>query len=423
MAFHEQRNKGKLALWLRPHDLQGLFEAQGPLPILIDAWKRELNLAIAKDIQKNFGTGEQKSPIFENIEFLISSIETFFRSADKSENLDRLKIDIMTRFLKDSTIDIFIDDLDQGWSASQEDTRRISALFAAIRDISGTDRRIKFRVALRTDVYYLVRTSDESTDKIETNLVWLTWSNHEILTLMAKRIQRFFDKFIDEKILVTKPQFEIAKEIHVVINGTFSGAGKWANAPIHRVLLSLTRKRPRDLIKLFHGAAKEAYRHNRNRITTEDLKSTFEQYSGERLQDIVNEFKSELREIEFLVHSMRPTRQQKRASQNYLFSNDQLIHKLNNAMTQKRFEFANGKMATAKALAEFLYKVDFIIARKEQDDGEIIRKFYEQNRFLANQFVDYGFDWEIHPAYRWALQPQSAESIFSSIDLVGEGTR
>jgi hypothetical protein len=64
---------------------------------------------------------------------------------------------------------------------------------------------------------------------------------------------------------------DIAANLHPIIEPRFKGIGKWQNAPIERVLLSLTRRRPRDLIKLFYGGAKEAFRHDHNKITTEDL--------------------------------------------------------------------------------------------------------------------------------------------------------
>ena len=30
-------------------------------------------------------------------------------------------------------------------------------------------------------------------------------------------------------------------------------------------------------------------------------------------------------------------------------------------------------------------------------------------------FADFGFDWEIHPAYRWALQPQDIQDVIDSL--------
>jgi hypothetical protein len=74
-------------------------------------------------------------------------------------------------------------------------------------------------------------------------------------------------------------------------------------------------------------------------------------------------------------------------------------------------------VASSKELANFMYKINFLTARKEQKDGEIDRKDFEENRYLSSQFVDFGYDWEIHPAYRWALQPNSIDEIFRTLAL------
>jgi hypothetical protein len=72
------------------------------------------------------------------------------------------------------------------------------------------------------------------------------------------------------------------------------------------------------------------------------------------------------------------------------------------------------------SLAQFLYKIDFITARYDDPNGKIVRKYFDQNQYLKDQFVDYGFKWEVHPAYRWALQPQDIRVIFESLQLVDD---
>ena len=44
-------------------------------------------------------------------------------------------------------------------------------------------------------------------------------------------------------------------------------------------------------------------------------------------------------------------------------------------------------------------------------------KYFEENRYLSSAFVDFGYDWEIHPAFRWALQPDDINSIFTRLKL------
>lgn len=323
---------------------------------------------------------------------------------------------VIDNFTKTGVINVYIDDIDRGWSASAADIKNISALLNAMRDISGSDRRIRFRIGLRSDVYFLVRTSDESTDKIEANVIWLSWNNHEILCIMAKRIETFFGIERDQAAILKLNQTDITKNIlSRVIDPIFAGAGHWSNRPIHNVLLSLTRQRPRDLVKLLHGAAKNAAIARKQTISSTNLASSFEEYSNERLQDIINEFRSEMPEIERLLLGMKPTRRERTAAESYLFSNDKLSKKLSDIMGQVNLRFTNGRAVTGRSLTQFLYKIDFITARKQLPNGTIERRYFDRSRFLANEFADFGFDWEIHPAYRWALQPQDVQAVIDSL--------
>jgi len=323
----------------------------------------------------------------------------------------------MENFRKTNLVRVYLDDLDRGWEAKQKDINNVSALLNAIRDLCGSKNTLQFRLGLRSDVYYLVRTSDESTDKIEGNIIFLTWDNHEILVVAAKRVESYFGREIDDRKLLLSKQIKVSHFLNSVIEPVFLGAGKWERAPIHRVLLSLVRKRPRDLVKLMSGAAREAYRNGHSIITTNSLRATFEAYSNERLQDLVNEFRTELPTISDLLRGMRPVKKERRTVDQFCYSNDQLAVKLKNLMGQKKFIFANRTTGDVHSLGQFLYKIDFIMARKVLENGMIVRKYFDQNRYLQDQFVDYGFDWEIHPAYRWALQPATYDEIFKVTNL------
>ena len=73
-------------------------------------------------------------------------------------------------------------------------------------------------------------------------------------------------------------------------------------------------------------------------------------------------------------------------------------------------------MVTANEIAAFMYKINFLTARKNVD-GIIQRLYYDENRYIYNEFTDFGYDYEIHPAYRWALQPDRIDHIFKDIEL------
>ena len=74
--------------------------------------------------------------------------------------------------------------------------------------------------------------------------------------------------------------------------------------------MSLIRKRPRDLVKLCTLAARNAFEKNYNTIQTDNFKAIFEEYSHGRIQDTVNEFKSELLQIERLLLNMKPSKKE-----------------------------------------------------------------------------------------------------------------
>lgn len=185
---------------------------------------------------------------------------------------------------------------------------------------------------------------------------------------------------------------------------------------MYRVLMSLIRKRPRDLVKLLTLAGRNAQTCSDKVITTKNLEAVFEEYSQGRLQDTINEYRSELPQIQKLVLGMKPSKIQKKASEGYVYSTDQLLKKIKSIEERGQFLWANGQRADTRELAAFLYKINFITARKKMLSG-IDRKYFEENRYLSNQFTDFGYDWEVHPAYRWALQPENPLDIFKELEL------
>lgn len=421
-AYLNNEEKSQLAIWIRPNDLIPHLGKTTTIEFnqLIENWKTGLLSAIADKalarIQTPSETEGRKTLKKSGAQSIIDIIKVIAQEKFPAMT-DAAKKSIVQEFLTNSKIYIYIDDIDRGWSASTADIRNISALLNAIRDLTGADRRLKFRIGLRTDVYFLVRTSDESTDKIERHIIWLTWTNHEILCLIAKRIETFFGSDYGQDKIIKMNQTDITNKIlSKIMIPKFEGEGHWSNRAIHHVLLSLTRQRPRDLVKLLHGAARNAYKYRSDIISPGSLEAAFEPYSSERLQDAINEFKSELPQIEGLLYGMRPTKKQRRTATNFLYTTDTLVLKMKEIISHTSLYFTNKRPVTPGSLIQFLYKIDFVTARKDSVN-QIERKYFDQNRILANEFVDFGYDWEVHPAYRWALQPQDVQSIFKAIEI------
>ena len=280
MSSIEDDEAGTISIFVKPNDVRGIWDTQEVnLNILIDQWKSGLLRIIHSKIIERLGEDlESYNSNFmtKSLNGVLDAVGSYIKS--KTNNtIDNAVRSLMSSFTSNKVIKVYMDDLDRGWEAKQSDIRNLSALLNAIRDLCGEQRSVQFKVALRTDVYRLLRTSDESTDKIERSIVPLKWDNHEILILMAKRVATYLKTPLPERI-ENLNQYDVSRFLFPIIDERFHHLGKWENAPIHRVLLSLTRRRPRDLIKIFYGAAKESYRNGNVKITTQDLRNTFQNY-------------------------------------------------------------------------------------------------------------------------------------------------
>jgi hypothetical protein len=290
IAIMEDRQNSELPILIRPDDIAELGKDTTDFLLTVRSWKDGLKKIIAAKALSEFGldqtgaTRALQTSAARVVDFLAETLR------------ERLKIDtslgknaLISQFLKNNRIKVYIDDLDRGWEGSKDDVRRISALLNAARDLLNESPNLFIKIGLRSDVYYLVRTSDESTDKIEGSVVWQRWRNHEILVLLVKRVETFFGRAVDESRLLGLKQYDLSQYLSGIMSSTFQGEGHWANAPTYRVIMSLIRKRPRDLVKLCTLAAKDAFQSRKNIIGTANFRNIFTEYSEGRIQDTINE--------------------------------------------------------------------------------------------------------------------------------------
>lgn len=421
MSYLENLNNNVLSIWVKPDDILGMANAEAINDSLelIRQWKSGLEELLVEKVISSFNISSDSdiiNKISRNGLKLTERIGMIVKKVQDVVNVDEIKKSVADQYLKNHKIVVYIDDLDRAWNGSKENIYRISALLNAVRDMCNETNELCFRISLRSDVYYLVRTADESTDKIDGNVLWLKWTEHELLALLVKRVQSYFGNDISEKVLLGMTQGEMAKYLDDIMSDTFEGAGKWNNRPIRYIFLSLIRRRPRDLINLCTLAARNANANSRNLIVTEDWEEVFEQYSSSRLQDTINEHKYELPDIERLLLGMKPSHGMKKTDKPFVYDKERLVRKIEGIMQKGKFYFANNKECTAEELIAFMYKINFLNARKDLPGGFIDRKYFEDNKYITSNSVDFGYDWEVHPAFRWALFPESRD-IFLYTDI------
>jgi hypothetical protein len=229
MCSIEDKKRNILTVRIQPDDVLRIYEQKEENILnLIQIWKDGLRAIMLDKVIKTIGHGLETSPYLKILSKTGNLISVLFDIAKSKlpDAVDPAVRSALDAFSARKKIRIYIDDLDRGWEGRPIDIKRVSALLNALRDLAREYEGLQFRLGLRSDVYYLVRTSDESTDKIDGSVIWLSWTNHEILALLVKRIETFFDRPADEAKLLVSRQSDLARFLDPVMDPFFSA---WEN--------------------------------------------------------------------------------------------------------------------------------------------------------------------------------------------------
>lgn len=418
MAMKEGREQGKLCILIKPDDIAEIGQKHETLMISIRQWKHGLTKIIVRKVLEELELYEDEVNAVNPIKFggrILRLLKDSLLKLEKDGQVANEKRKDIDKVSKQLPIEVYLDDLDRGWQNRKEGLIMISALINSIRDMSAENDGLIFKLALRTDVYNAVRTEDESSDKFEGLVVNYRYKLHAIYVLLIKRILTFKNEKFDESELLRLPQKETAHYLNGVFDEKFQGKGVWENKPMHNVLFSLIRNRPRDLVKLCTLAATEAYRNNSDLISSTHIEAILPEYSKSIITDTIAEYKSELPSIDRLIYGMKPNKQAKAFAQSFYFTSIELKEKLFKLSQQGEFKFATNRAGKPQDLITFLFKIGFLTATKVQDDGSVLRLSYEDASHLSSSYMDFGFDWEVHMGYRWAIQPDTLEDIWAKI--------
>jgi len=166
---------------------------------------------------------------------------------------------------------------------------------------------------------------------------------------------------------------------------------------------------------LLNLAGRFATERDHDLIQTSDLQSSFARFSEGRLTDAINEFGLEARGLGKFLMAMKPSKVERSAATNYLLPTDAMLKRIKQALDQAPLTLANNRTATPMAALAFLYRIDFLQARKTSRHDVVDRKYFDQNQLLTPDKIDLGYDWEIHLAFRWVLQPDDPQDIYAFV--------
>ena len=431
MAFIESSDSHIVPIWIRLDDLSELyFEILNATNLyqLKTLWKRSISklvmmklashmsFAMGEDYEKAlawaYNTGYTTRDFISRSVHILKPMHEKYIAIDE-ENESYGEHHTLQRVLENKKIRLFLDDFDLDWKGKESDVTRIKSLLLSLSDMTSDMEGLSVRIALRTDVYEMIR-DEEFSDKFESALIKCQWNNQEIMKTLAKRICAYFDEPFDEVHTTNQKtmQYTIARYLNKIFVPNFDESTRvWAKAPTHRVIYSLIRRKPRDMVKLCHSVAEEAYRRDMSIIDASCFLAVLEKYSRDRLKDLINEYVNQLPALSDLLIKMAPTQKEfkNKMVERYVYSTAELYTKIKNIQQNMNISIYESKSeklhpADFHQIAHFLYKIGFITGRKRNESGIIERVYYDESPYLLNSNVgDRGYSWEIHPAYRGAL--------------------
>lgn len=310
-------------------------------------------------------------------------------------------------------VNVYIDDTDVDWDGSKAAASQVNRLIQSCFQISAdSDGDVRFKISIRSDLFNSLSVTSDIIDKVQSGVVRVRWTVDEIFRVIAKRIAIYEGREYDDEEVDTLPQEAVFQRFFTpYFEERFRYAGAWENAPMRQVLLSFVRQRPRDLIGLCRLAAKEA-ESSGTIIDTRALHDVIPIYCQNRFNDTVVEFSNELPDVQKLLNEMRPSdrKDNKKATsiKKHYYTHDQLIAKLNaiKGNLSLRFSYANVPASSAE-LAEFLFRINFLVASRTDSNGFVERMYYDFADRRLREVRLGQWDWEVHMAYRWAIQRDS----------------
>lgn len=201
------------------------------------------------------------------------------------------EIQLLRRAAQNETDNVWllIDDIDATFKNSAESRATLAAFFSACRDLAQKVRGLTIRVAVRTDVWTLLRASDEALDKCDQYVFNLRWTIDEVGYILVSKLDAYFQLILPDAILNPSPNIEARKSQAFI--KVFPLRYPWGqnSIPAQKYLALYSQGRPRWTAKLCRAAAHKAAARGHQKIEETDVRGVMATYSAHRRLDLVGE--------------------------------------------------------------------------------------------------------------------------------------
>lgn len=306
---------------------------------------------------------------------------------------------------KDHKIWIFLDEIDQYFNNDQFSIKKVGAMFLATRELTGCINNLIIRITIKPNVFAIIESKIDSISNLREFVFDLTWSPHNIRQMLARRVDSYLERNLSER-RVESIYYGTSKTkreewlISQIFDTKRFDLGR-GNRPPHIILTTLAGNIPRRVLSLSKLSAKVANKEKSNIILFDHVEDVLRKFGQNTIKDISAEYSSLCKKISKVIYRFN-------GAPKYFKDYSGLIKYIDNRIKKKLRVRITGiaEKADAKEIANFLYYIGFIDARKHITAG---RKYHVQVSdlpdLLSSQYEDKYDDyfWEVKPGYRNVL--------------------
>jgi len=328
---------------------------------------------------------------------LVSSLFDRFSVKGIDVSRQRLPITNDTEFLKRISENkpintwLIIDDIDAKFENSDENRAALAAFFSACRDLVQKVHGLVIRCAVRTDVWHILRNSDESLDKCEQYVFNLRWGVNDVSAILLNKIWSYFSLVEKNSIAFRSNNPEIQKiQAFLVV---FPQKYPWGSSGMidsQKYLSLYSQGRPRWTAKLCRAAAEKSYRRGHDKVEERDVRDVLSAYSAARRSDIVGEHSHEYPQFNVMCQIFSQWKRR--------FTTQELLSRIANNHL-KLHTIGEGDRADPIYLAHLLFRAGLINGVKAGVKRPEYVEFEDRPNLLTSRGnLDEGCLWEV-PMY------------------------
>lgn len=372
---------------------------------------KEVSVALTDDamhlVEQAEASGQRQRTVIKGLTTRLGSSKLEFSDAPSA---DAALEGMIERELGDSSkrIWLIVDDIDTNFTPSADGIAKVTGFFMAARLLSQRLKALRFRLAVRPNVWSILRRENEDLSKVEQYCTDLRWSQEQLGEILRLRIASHIERIGDsEKISELNATRCGLPSIKKAVSYVFESPMKWGAKQVSpfKVISTLSALRPRWMVELCRQVAKRVPSGTDGRLNDQDIFAEVKTFGERRIADTVSEYKCQCEQLEDLIYAFRdgPAK----------YTHSELEARLSSKAIGGLRPQISGVPGSAGWLdvANLLFQIGLYYARRDYELEQTDITQYEHITYpedphllRSSTQLDPTVRWEIHPVYRQALR-------------------